>query len=142
MVVHGEPSYSQFGLGKEIMPTQSNRRHEKRKAKRLTLTGRALLKREGTNFSGEIINISDNGAYVATNAPCSVNDPIILVLDFQHGGASLTMTFPCQVVRVDGRGIGLISPHMDAIMLSRLELVFDINKENSKLLIEEFCKAL
>jgi hypothetical protein len=52
------------------------------------------------------------------------------------------MTVPCKVARIDGRGIGLTSSHIEANMLLRLELIFDINKENAKQLIEELCKTV
>lgn len=124
------------------MVRPSNRKYTKRQSKRIEINAHASIRHEDTMFSGELINVSDMGAYLATNAPYSVNDAIDLIIDFQHGASKLTMTIPGKVARIDGRGIGLISSHIDANMLLRLELVFDINRDNPKLLIEEFCKAI
>ncbi len=124
------------------MSLPGRKKREKRRAKRMALSARALLRQEGREFSGEIINVSDRGAYLATNAPYAVDDHVDLIIGLEHGPSNLTLTIPGRVARVDGRGIGLESPHIDATMLVRLELVFDVNKNNPKLLIEEFCKSI
>jgi len=65
-----------------------------------------------------------------------------LTIYFQHGTNQLSMTIPCKVARIDGKGVGLISSHIDAHMLQRLELIFDVSKEDTKQLIEDFCKTI
>ncbi len=128
--------------GSNTMTLPSKKRLEKRKYKRINLSTHALIRYGDITFSGEILNISDMGAYLATNAPFSIGDVVELIISFRHGASNLTVTIPSKIARVDGKGIGIISSHMDANMLTRLELVFDVNKNNTKLLIEEFCKAI
>lgn len=124
------------------MPLPMKKRRERRQHRRLTINAEALIRQEQMVFSGEIINISDLGAYVATNGPYAIDDLLDLVIYFNHGTAKLSVTVPCKVARIDGRGMGLISSHIDANMLQRLELIFDVNKENTRQLIEEFCKTI
>lgn len=126
------------------MPLPKNKRSEKRALKRLDLHAQAFVKKDGADFvfSGELINISDKGAYLQTNGVFSLNDSLDLTIYYQHGAKKLSMTFPCNVARIDGKGVGLTSSHFDATMLLRLELVFDVSKDNTKQLIEEFFKTI
>ena len=119
-------------------------RREKRQHRRLNLYARALVKKNGSGFvfSGEITNISNMGAHLTTNCPLSIGDQLDLTIYFQHGTNKLSMIVPCKVARTDGKGVGLTSPHIDAILLSRLELISDLSKENAKQLIEDFFKAI
>ena len=121
-----------------------NNRHDKREHRRQSLYAHALVKKEGSEyvFSGEIVNISNMGAYLAVNGLYSINDLLDLTIYFQHGTNKLSMTFPCKVARIDGKGVGLTSSHIDANMLLRLELIFDLSKENTKQLVEEFFKTI
>ena len=120
------------------------KRHDKREHKRQNLYAQALVQKEGSEyvFSGEIINISNRGAYLAINGLYSINDLLDLTIYFQHGTNKLSMTVPCKVTRIDGKGIGLTSSHIDANLLQHLELIFDVSKENTKQLIEEFFKTI
>jgi hypothetical protein len=120
------------------------KRHEKRGQKRLDLHAQALVKKDGAEFvfSGELVNISDKGAYLQTNGIFSLNDALDLTIFYRHGANKLSMTFPCKVARIDGKGVGLTSSHFDATLLIRLELVFDVSKDNTRQLIEEFFKAI
>ncbi len=125
--------------------TQSmNNRQEKRQNRRLNLYAHAHVKKNGSGFefSGEITNISNMGAHLTTNCPLSIDDQLDLTIYFQHGANKLSMIVPCKVVRIDGKGVGLTSPHIDANLLSRLELISDLSKENTKLVIEEFFKTI
>ena len=79
---------------------------------------------------------------MATNAPYAIGDLVELTITFGHEASILSAIIPCKVARIDGRGVGLISSHMEAHLLSRLELMFDINKNDSRLLVVEFCKAI
>ena len=120
------------------------KRSEKREHRRLNLYAHALVKKEGTEFvfSGEISNISDMGIYVTTNGPFSIDDLLDLTIYFQHGTKKLSMTVPCRVARNDGKGVGLTSSHLDVKMLQHLELIFDVSKDDTKQLIEEFSKTV
>jgi len=126
------------------LPLSRKNRLEKREHRRLNLYAHALVRKEGTEFvfSGEIINISDKGAYLTTNGVFSIDDLLDLTIYFQHGTKKLSITIPCNVARSDGKGVGLTSSHIDANMLLNLELIFDVSKENTKQLIEEFFKAI
>ncbi len=124
------------------MPLPKKKLHERRHHRRLTIDADVFIKREELVFTGKVINISDTGAYVATNGPYSIGDPIELVIHFDHDATRLSITIPGKVARIDGRGIGLSSSHIDANMLQRLELIFDVSKENTKQLIEEFFKTI
>ena len=119
-------------------------RREKRQHRRLNLYARALVKKNGSGFvfSGEITNISNMGAHLTTNCPLSIGDQLDLTIYFQHGTNKLSMIVPCKVARIDGKGVGLTSSHIDATMLQHLELIFDVSKDNSKQLIEELIKAI
>lgn len=124
------------------MPQPSKSRLEKRQHTRLTINADASTRQEQTVFSGKIINISDMGAYLATNGPYSVGELLDLTIYFQHGTKKLSMTVSCKVARIDGKGVGVTSPHIDANLLRRFELIFDVSKENTKQLIEELFKAI
>ena len=126
------------------MPLQMKNRHDKREHRRQNLYAHALVQKEGSEyvFSGEIINISNMGAYLAINGFYSINDLLDLTIYFQHGTTKLSVTIPCKVARIDGKGIGLTSSHIDANLLQHLELIFDVSKENTKQLIEEFFKTI
>ena len=119
-------------------------RREKRQHRRLDLYARALVKKNGSGFvfSGEITNISNMGAHLTTNCPLSIGDQLDLTIYFQHGTNKLSMVVPCKVARIDGKGVGVTSPHIDAILLSRLELISDLSKENAKQLIEDCFKVI
>jgi hypothetical protein len=93
-------------------------------------------------FSGEIRNISDTGIYLETNAPFALNDPVEVTLCFHQGSAKLSVAVPGTVVRIDRKGMGLVSPHLDVYKLMQLELIFDMNKEQPRQLVEEFCKSI
>lgn len=123
-----------------LMP--GKKRHEKRRNRRVTIHADASILKDALVFSGKIINISDTGAYVATNGLYAIDDTIELVISFSHGTSKLSVTVPCSVARIDGKGIGLVSSHIDAAMVQRLELIFDITKEDTRQLIEEFCKTI
>jgi hypothetical protein len=82
------------------------------------------------------------GIYVTTNGPFSIDDLLDLTIYFQHGTKKLSMTVPCRVARNDGKGVGLKSSHIDVKMLQRLELIFDVSKDNTKQLIEEFSQTV
>ena len=120
------------------------KRREKREHRRLNLYAHALVKKERTEFvfSGEISNISDTGIYLTTNGPFSIDDLLDLTIYFQHGTKKLSMTVPCRVARNDGKGVGLTSSHIDVKMLQHLELIFDVSKDNTEQLIEEFSKTV
>jgi hypothetical protein len=124
------------------MPLPRKSHQEKRQHRRLAINANALLRHKQFIFSGKIINISDMGAYLATNGPFSIGDLLDLTVYFQNGTKKLSMTVHCKVVRSDGQGVGLTSPHIDANTLLRLELIFDVCKNNTKQLIEEFFKAI
>jgi len=115
---------------------------EKRKSRRLGFRINAFLEHNGMKFSGEVRNISDKGVYLATNGPYAVNDSVVLTMCFHHGKTSLSVTVPCTVARIDGSGLGLVSSHIDATRLIQMELIFDLNKTDSRQLIEEFYKSL
>jgi len=121
---------------KPPLPRKNHR--EKREHRRLNLYALALIRQEEKVFSGEIINISDKGTYLTTNGLFSIDDLLDLTIYFQHGTKKLSMTVPCKVARVEGKGVGLTSSHIDANMLLHLEYIFDVNRENTKQLIEEF----
>ena len=125
-------------------PLPGKKRREKREHGRLNLYAHALVKKEGTEcvFSGEISNISDMGVYLTTDGPFYVDDLLDLTIYFQHGTKKLSMTVPCRVARNDGKGVGLTSSHIDVKMLQHLELIFDVSKDNTRELIEEFSKAV
>jgi hypothetical protein len=132
-------------MKKQAKPSSPRKkRSEKREHRRLNLYAHALVKKEGTEFvfSGEISNISDMGIYVTTNGPFSIDDLLDLTIYFQHGTKKLSMTVPCRVARNDGKGVGLTSSHLDVKMLQHLELIFDVSKDNTKQLIEEFSKTV
>ncbi len=115
---------------------------EKRKSRRLGFRINAFIEHDGMKFSGEIRNISDKGVYLATNGPYAVNDSVELTMCFLHGKTNLSVAVPCKVARIDGLGLGLFSSHIDATKLIQLELIFDLNKTDSRQLIEEFYKSL
>ena len=126
-------------------PLVARRIHfEKREQIRVNLYAHALVKKGETEFSfpGEIINISNSGAYLATNCQASLNDQLDVTIYFQHGTKKLSITVPSIVARIDGTGVGLISSDIDPNMLQRLELIFDLNKEKTKQLIDEFIKYI
>lgn len=115
---------------------------EKRKSRRLGFRINAFVEHHGMKFSGEIRNISDRGVYLATNGPYAVNESVVLTMCFHHGKTNLSVTVPCKVARIDGSGLGLFSSHIEAHKLMQLELIFDLNKTDSRQLIEEFYKSL
>ena len=117
---------------------------EKRDQIRVNLYAHALVKKGGAEFSfpGEIINISSSGAYLATNGQASLNDQLDVTIYFQHGTKKLSITVPSIVTRIDGTGVGLTSSDIDPNMLQHLELIFDLNKEKTKQLIDEFIKYI
>ena len=115
---------------------------EKRKSRRLGFRVNAFIVHNGMKFSGEIRNISDRGVYLATNGPYAVSDSVELTMCFKHGKTNLSVTVPCKVARIDGFGLGLTSSYLDATKLIQLELIFDINKTDSRQLFEEFYKSL
>ena len=119
-------------------------RFEKREQIRVNLYAHALVKKGGTEFSfpGEIINISNRGAYLATNGQVSLNDQLDVTIYFQHGTNKLSITVPSIVARIDGTGVGLTSSGIDPDMLQHLELIFDVNKEKTRQLITEFIKCI
>jgi hypothetical protein len=125
-------------------PLPRKKLSEKREHRRLNLYAHALVKKERTEFvfSGEISNISDNGIYLTTNGPFSIDDLLDLTIYFQHGAKKLSMTVPCRVARNDGKGVGLTSSHLDVKMLQHLELIFDVSKDDTTQLIEEFSKTV
>ena len=129
---------------KEKKQAKPSLRREKRGHRRQNLYAHALVKKEGTEFefSGEIGNISDRGAYLTTNGLFSPDDLLDLTIYFQHGTKKISMTVPCKVARIDGKGVGLSSTHIDAGIVQHLELLFDASKENTQQLIEEFIKVV
>ena len=125
--------------------TLSNKsRGEKRQHRRLKLFTRALVKKKGAGFifSGELADVSNTGAYLTTNCPLAKGDIFDLTIYFQHGRKKLSVTVPCKVARVDGKGVGLTSSHIDANLLLRLEFIFDVRKGNTIQLVEEFFQAI
>ncbi len=118
------------------------KRSERRKFRRLDFHVNASIKHEHWTFSGELLNISNMGAYMATKGRYEVNDLIELTVSFEHEATKLTLTVPCRVARVDSRGVGLLSLRIDANDLLRLRLMFDLYKNNPQQLMEEFCKSL
>ena len=118
-------------------------RDEKRVHGRLDLYAHALIKKEGTEsvFSGEIINISDLGVYMTTSDVFSQDDLVNLTIYFQHGTKELSISIPCKVVRIDGKGVGLSSAHIETNKLQELELIFYVNIDNTKQLMEELTKT-
>src|SRR5512140_924142 len=80
---------------------------EKRHHQRMTIHADASIIKNALVFSGKIVNISDTGAYVATNGPYDIGERIELVIYFAHGTNKLSVTVPCTVARIDGKGIGL-----------------------------------
>ena len=72
----------------------------------------------------------------------TVNDSVVLTMCFHHDKTNLSVTVPCTVARIDGSGLGLFSSHIDANRLIQMELIFDLNKADSRQLIEEFYKSL
>ena len=136
------------GAKKQIIINQTkktlpkNNRQEKRLHRRLTFNADALIRQEQTVYSGKIINISDMGANLTINGQFSIGDLLDLTIYFQHDTKKLSMTVPCKVARIDGKGVGITSPHIDANMLQRLELIFDVSKDNTKQLIEDFFKTI
>jgi len=125
-------------------PLPGKNRRKKREHKRLNLCAHALVKKEGSEcvFSGEISNISDMGVYLTTNGLFSKDDLLDLTIYFQHGTNKLSMTIPCRVARNDDKGVGLTSSQIDVKMLQRLELLFDVSKDDTQQLIEEFTKTV
>lgn len=123
-----------YGIGK--------RRSERRKSRRREFRANALITNDDDAFSGEIRNISNMGAYLATKSSHAVNDPLELTIYFEHDANNLKVTVPCKVARIDEQGIGLVSSHIDPNTLLHLKLLFSLNKRDPKQLIEAFCKAL
>lgn len=117
---------------------------EKRAQIRQDLYAHALVKKEGTEYqiNGELINVSNRGAYLTTSGHFSKDELLDLTIYFVHGTKELSMTVPCKVARVDEKGTGLTSSQIDTDLLLRLEVIFDVSKENTRQLIEEFIKAI
>jgi PilZ domain len=124
-------------------PLPREYRDEQREHSRLDLYAQALIMKEGTESvcSGEITNISDLGVYMATNGLFSTDDLVDLTIYFQHDAKKLSITVPCKVVRIDEKGVGLSSAHIETNILQELELIFYVNRDNTKKLIEELSKA-
>jgi hypothetical protein len=124
------------------MINKEKRIPDKRNFRRLDFLADASSKGDFWSFSGKVLNISNMGAYLATNGPYAVNDQIDLTLSFQNGETKLAVSVPCKVARVDGHGVGLISLHIDANNLMNLKLLFEMYKNDPKQLFEEFCKSI
>ena len=125
--------------------TLSNKsRAENRQHRRLKLFTRALVRKKGAEFvfSGELADVSNTGAYLTTNCPLAKDDLVDLTIFFQHGTKKLSVTVPCKVARIDGKGVGLTSSHIDANLLLRLEFIFDVRKGNTIQLVEEFFQTI
>jgi len=126
------------------MTLSNESRAEKRQYRRLKLFTRALVRKRGAEFvfSGEIADVSNTGAYLTTNCPLAKDDLVDLTIFFQHGTKKLSVTVPCKVARIDGKGVGLTSSHIDANLLLRLEFIFDVRKGNTIQLVEEFFQTI
>jgi PilZ domain len=122
--------------------TTGKKRAERRKFRRLDFHVNASIKHEHWTFTGELLNISNMGAYMVTRGRYEVNDLIELTVSFEHDATKLAITVPCKVARVDSRGVGLLSLRIDANDLLQLRLMFDLYKNNPQRLMEEFCKSL
>lgn len=118
------------------------KRFERRKFQRLDFHASAYVKRNDVAFSGEITNISNMGAYLATHGGYAINDLVDLTIYFNHGATKLSVAIPCKVARLHRSGVGLVSSHIDAIKLLQLELIFDLNKQHPHQLVEEFYKSI
>lgn len=123
-----------YGIGK--------RRSERRKSRRREFRADAFVTHDDDAHSGEIRNISNMGAYLATKSSHAVNDPLELTIYFEHDANNLKVTVPCIVARIDEQGIGLVSSHIDPNTLLHLRLLFTVNKRDPRRLIEKFCKSL
>jgi Tfp pilus assembly protein PilZ len=126
------------------MTLKTGNKIEKRQHRRLIINADVSMKKNNALFlfSAKIVNVSESGAYVVTNGPFLTGDQLDMTIYFQHDTKKLSVTVPCQVARIDGNGVGLTSPHIDANMVLQLELIFDACKENTKQLIEEYFKSI
>jgi len=100
-----------------------------KKQRRMPLYAQVSVRKEGTTSSGNIIYLSDTGAYLATIAPYTINDQIDLIVNIRHGYSKLTITIPGKVARIDGKSIESISSRIETDMLLGLALVFNMNTD-------------
>ncbi len=106
-------------------------------SQRHTFHAHAQVRMGDAVFPGEIINISNRGAYLMASCPFAVNDAIELTVYFNYDEKELSITLPCSVARIDETGLGLTSAQIDADMLLHFEVIFDLTKENSENVLEE-----
>jgi PilZ domain-containing protein len=115
---------------------------EMRRSRRRELHAKVIIEHNEMKFSGELMNVSDKGAYLAVNGLYAINDTIDVTITFDHGATKLSISVPCRVTRIDGSGIGLVSSHIDATKLLQLELILASNIESSPQLVEEFYRTV
>ncbi|MBF0179452.1 MAG: PilZ domain-containing protein [Magnetococcales bacterium] len=64
----------------------------------------------GEVIEGFTVDVSMSGAFMETDtsaSPCAVGDKGVVFLEMKEGNATYEVSFPCQVARVNVRGIGL-----------------------------------
>ncbi|MBF0127484.1 MAG: PilZ domain-containing protein [Magnetococcales bacterium] len=64
----------------------------------------------GEVIEGFTADVSMSGAFMETTMPtgaCQVGDKGVVFLEMREGATSYEVSFPCQVARVNVRGIGL-----------------------------------
>lgn len=115
---------------------------ERRKGRRQGFSAHALIKHDSMEFPGEIRDVSNKGIYLVTYAPYIRGDQVELTIYFQQDRKKLSITLPSRVARVDGFGVGLVSPNIDVHRMMQLELIFAVHNEDTPRLIEEFCRSI
>jgi hypothetical protein len=64
----------------------------------------------GVVIEGYTIDVSMSGAFMGTDLPtqeCQIGDKGVVFLTMKEGNSTYEVSFPCQVARINPRGIGL-----------------------------------
>ncbi len=113
---------------------------DRREFHRMEFHAQASVKHDNELALGEIVNISNRGAFLKLDKQFAINDMVDLTIYIKHESAKLSLTYPSKVVRIGTNGIGLNSCYLDLHKLLHLEVLLDLNKENKLQLFEEFCR--
>jgi hypothetical protein len=94
-------------------------------------------------FSNELSNLSLGGAYVETTGePLPIGDPCVFVIDLVGPASLLRVRVEGEIVRSDGKGIGVTFTQMDLDSLIHLKHLIKVHAEDPDLIDHEFVEHL
>lgn len=115
---------------------------EKRSLSRVLFGTKAVIRYRGTEFEGDVENLSLNGMFIKTQQEIPDGEVVEITIHLAGDTSSLSINIEGKVIRDDEKGIGLMYQKVDLDSFIHLRNIVSYNSVDSESVMEEFLQFI